>query len=183
MALDIAGGNTDPYGAKPPDVIPDTPAAGAAEDIGAATGAAAGAAAATVLSTGDAINGESGAEGGAAGTPPAAEAPAANPRPKSAPREDNVGEGLTDDDKPPVDGKPVAPGNLPKPPNIDIGNPEAPPPPPGILGKEGKPPPPNDDRGLGVGRGPALSDQCGDEGPPSLGVPVGPSDHASAVGP
>ncbi|QNI15381.1 hypothetical protein [Mycobacterium kubicae] len=139
-------------------------------------GAAAGAADVGAVSIG-AVNGVIGAAGVTGGTPPAAAAPAAKPRPKSIPN-DGIGEPCNPDALNPV-GEGIPPGRPPNPPispcNGPIGSPP-PEPPPGILGKLGKPPPISDVNGLCFGVG-ILSDQCGDKGPPDPGALPMPSDH------
>ena len=164
------GGSTEPYDVKPP--AGGTPAAGAGAGAGAetaadgavGTGAAAGAADTGAVSTGAAndVNGAC----ATGGTAPAAEAPAATPRPKSIPN-DGIGDPCNPDAPNPAGGA-IPPGKPPKPPispcNGDIGIPPAEPP-PGILGKLGKPPPINDVNGLWLGRG-------GSNGYPSMGPVV-----------
>ncbi|MCV7118145.1 hypothetical protein H7I93_13195, partial [Mycobacterium nebraskense] len=148
------GGSTDPYDVNPPAGMPAGGGVGAEVAAGGVVGigAAAGAADVGAVSI-DAANDVIGA-GDTGGTPPAAAAPAAKPRPKSIPN-DGIGEPCNPGAPNPVGGD-IPPGRPPKPPispcNGPIGSPP-PEPPPGIPGRLGNPPPINDVNGLWRGEG------------------------------
>ncbi|CPR10896.1 hypothetical protein BN971_02170 [Mycobacterium bohemicum DSM 44277] len=138
-AADVpCGGRAEPYGVKPPAGIP-----GAGDGTGAATGgvAAIGAAAGTADVGAVSIGAANDVIGTCVtgGTVPAADAPAARPRPKSIPS-DGIGDPCSPGT--PVGGA-IPLGTPPKPPispcSGPIGNPP-PDPPPRMLGKVGKPP-------------------------------------------